>query len=60
MGSRCLLYFDIYPHFIFGRMPGFHRSCSPLHPLFDPNIRPKRKSISISNNSEHQLAVLKC
>ncbi len=43
------------PHFLFGRMPGFHRSYSPLHSLFNPNIRPKRKSISISNNSEHLL-----
>ncbi len=42
-------------HFLFGRMPGFHRSGSPLHSLFNPNIRQKTRRISISNNYEHLL-----
>ncbi len=42
-------------HFLFGCMPGFHRSCSPLHSLFNPNIQPKIRRISMSNNFEHLL-----
>ncbi len=50
-----LLYFDMSLHFLFACMPGFHRSCSPLHSLFNPNIQTKIKRIFISNNSEHLL-----
>ncbi len=37
---------------LFACMPGFHRSCSPLYSLFNPNIRPKTKRISIPNDFE--------
>ncbi len=42
-------------HFLFACMPGFHRSCSPLHSLFNPNIQTKIRRISISNNFEYLL-----
>ncbi len=49
-------------HFLFAYMSGFHRSCSPLHSLFNPKIQTKIRHISISNNFEHllknQLAVV--
>ncbi len=53
-----LLYFDMSLHFLFACMSGFHRSCSPLRSLFNPNIQTKIRRTSISNNFEHLLIVL--